>query len=103
MRFVFRLLALIALALAVIAGVIDAVQSVAADRVVMTPLRAAWEDVGPSSLAALEGLVARAPAFATTGLDVLLGQPASLFLLALALLLYLLGGIRLRRQRFSRR
>ncbi len=102
MRLLFRFLSLIALVVAVIAGVIDAIQSVAADRLVLTPLRAAWSDVSPATLAALEDWVlAHLPAaFWDPGLRLILGQPATAVLLALAFLLYLLG--HRRRQRASR-
>ena len=102
MRLVLRLLSLLVLVLAVIAGVVDAVQSIAADTLVMTPLGVAWADVSPATLDALRGwFEAVAPPVAAAGLESVLGRPASLALLALSLVLYLLGYRRRRRGGFS--
>jgi hypothetical protein len=93
MRAIFRLLSLAALVVATIAGVVDAVQSVAASEVVLTPLGAAWEDVSPATLAAFQSMLARyLPAFFTDPVAVfLLAQPATAVLLVLAFLFHLLG------------
>ncbi|VVS98347.1 hypothetical protein [Rhizobium sp. EC-SD404] len=93
MRILLRILALIALVLGVMAGAIDAIQSVAADAVVLTPLSAAWEDVSPSTLAALEGaFVTYLPqGAASVALPLFLGQPASVVLLVFAFLMHLLA------------
>lgn len=84
---------MIALVLGVMAGAIDAIQSVAADAVVLTPLSAAWEDVSPSTLAALEGaFVTYLPqGAASVALPLFLGQPASVVLLVFAFLMHLLA------------
>lgn len=104
MRFLLRLLSLLVLVLAVIAGVVDAVQSIAAERVVMTSLGVAWADVSATTLEALRGwLAAAAPPSAIGALEFVLDQPASLALPALSLLLYILGYRRRRRDGFSAR
>ncbi len=50
MRFLLRAISMIALVMAVIAGVIDAIKSVAASEVVMSPLGAAWYALSPDTL-----------------------------------------------------
>lgn len=106
MRVVFRILALVALVLAVMAGVIDAIQSVAAKAVVLTPLSAAWQDVSPSTLAALRTFTDSRlpPAAGEVFLPLFLAQPAAAVLLAIAFVLHILGyRPRGRVRRFSRR
>lgn len=93
MRFIFRLFSLGALVLATIAGVIDAVQSVAASAVVLTPLAAAFADVWPAGLAGLEGAIGDrlAPLGVDAGAVWLLDQPAFAVCLVLAFLFHLAG------------
>ncbi|HWK69042.1 MAG TPA: hypothetical protein VNS34_29305 [Rhizobiaceae bacterium] len=93
LRFLFRLLATIALAIAVVMAVLDATRTVAASALVMTPLGESWVSVSPDTLAAarqftearlhpllwdpvMTGIV-RVPGFAVFG--------------ALALILYVIG------------
>lgn len=97
-RFIFRLLALIALVAAVIVGTIDATRSVAADAVLLTPFGVSWSSVSAGSLARLHGLLtADLPPPAVAAFDWLLAQPAVAVLLAMALLLHLPGHRRRRR------
>jgi len=97
-RLLFRLLATIALVGAVIAGTIDATRSVAANTLVLTPSDAAWGSLSPSSLASLRDWVATTlPAPGPAALGWLLGQPAVAVLLVAALVLYLIGYRRRRR------
>jgi hypothetical protein len=105
MRFLLRLFSLLVLVVAVISATVDAIQSVAADRLVMTPLGVAWRDVSPATLAALEEWLASAlPGEIGVGaLAVLVAQPATPVLLALSFVLFLLGYRRRRRPRFSPR
>jgi hypothetical protein len=58
MRFVARVLSLIFLVFAVLAGLVDAIQSVAASELVLTPLIEAWSAGSPDTLDFVEGLVA---------------------------------------------
>jgi hypothetical protein len=58
-RFLFRLLALCALAVAVIFAVLDATRSIAASTLVATPLNTSWIDVSPGTLATAHDFVAR--------------------------------------------
>jgi hypothetical protein len=56
-RFLFRLLALGALAVAVIFAVLDATRSIAASALVMTPLATSWIDVSPDTLSSTQQFV----------------------------------------------
>ena len=57
LRFLFRLVGMFALAVAVIMSVLDATRTVAASRLVMTPLNTSWITVSPDSLAAAQQFV----------------------------------------------
>ena len=52
-RFLFRVAATFSLAIAVIMAVIDATRSIAADRIVLTPLAEYWRALAPETLEAL--------------------------------------------------
>jgi len=58
-RFLFRLLALAALSVAVIFAVLDATRSIAASALVMTPLKTSWVAVSPHTLDAAHDLIQR--------------------------------------------
>ncbi len=92
-RFLFRVLATLTLAAAVVMAVLDATRSVAASSLVMTPLMESWEATFPASLAALKDfLTARIGAFAwDPTLVSLLGLPGFAVLGAVAFLLYAVG------------
>jgi len=91
MRFFARVLSLIFLVLSVLAGLVDAIQSVAAEELVLTPLFDMWNLNSPDTLAFVQGLFAQyAPAQVwDTGVVWVLGQPASAVFLAFSLLFYL--------------
>lgn len=93
MGFLFRLLSLVALIVAIIAGTIDSIQSVSASEVVMTPFGAAWSDASPASLQWVESTVTHYlhPAVWRLIGDWLLPQPAFAVFLCLALLLWMIG------------
>ncbi|CAN7553657.1 hypothetical protein [Rhizobium sp. LjRoot258] len=93
MRFLLRLASLVALAVAVIAGTIDSIQSVAASSVVITPMGDAWQDLNPSSLEALQSSIAYYihPRFYTLAFQWLMLQPAFAVFLVLSLLLWMAG------------
>lgn len=92
-RFLFRVLSLLALCGGVVLGVVDSIASVSASQVILTPLSSAWVEAHPASLMALEGLVeSRLGDGAWLALrDVVLPQPASGALLAIALLFWMIG------------
>ena len=92
-RFVFRLLSLWALVVAVAAAVMDSIESVASSEVVLTSLGSAWADIGPSSLFAAERLVREgvSPTAWTAVREWLLPQPAFAVFLTLALLFWAIG------------
>lgn len=56
-RAFIRLLAYIALSLAIIAAVLDAARSVGASHLVMTSLRDSWQSLSPASLALAENYI----------------------------------------------
>jgi hypothetical protein len=93
MRFVARVLSLIFLVFAVLAGLVDAIQSVSAGKLVLLPLIDAWTVNSPDTLAFLQDLVAQylpAPAW-DAGVQWILEQPASAVFLLFSLLFYLAG------------
>ncbi len=57
MRLLFRLLAMVALAIAVIMAVLDATRTVAASQLVMTPLATSWLAVSPETLNTVQEFV----------------------------------------------
>jgi hypothetical protein len=93
MRFLLRLASLIALAVAVIAGTIDSIQSVAASAVVITPMGDAWQDLSPSSLSALQSSISYYvnPRFYALLFQWLMLQPAFAVFLVLSLLFWMVG------------
>lgn len=103
-RFIFRVLSTIALAVAVIMAVIDATRSVAANRLVVTPLLKSWSDAAPATMelsrTAIEG---HAPAFVWDTLIMsILSLPGFVVFSILAFLLYAIGHRpRRRTQRFQ--
>ncbi|NTF53463.1 hypothetical protein [Rhizobium rhizogenes] len=93
MRFLLRFASLVALVVAVVAGTIDSIQSVAASAVVMTPMGDAWKDVSPSSLASVQSLISYYihPRLYDMAMQWLLFQPAFAVFLVLSLLLWMVA------------
>lgn len=93
MRFVARVLSMMLLVVAVIAGLVDAIQSVAAQRTVLTPLIEAWILSSPATLELVSDLFTEhLPAWVwDPGALWLMSQPAFAVFLALSLLFYLAG------------
>lgn len=91
MRVLLRLGSLIALVIAVIAGTIDSIQSVAASMVVLTPMGDAWNDVSPSTLTMLRSAISYYlhPRVYDVVLQWVLFQPASAVFLLISLLLWM--------------
>ncbi len=93
-RFLFRVLATLTLAAAVILAVIDATRSVAGAKLVLTPMMASWAATFPQGLASFQTFVETKLAgwlwdpVATSILE----QPGCLVLAAIAFLLYIAAG-----------
>ncbi|RWM11950.1 hypothetical protein [Mesorhizobium sp.] len=102
LRFIFRLAAMIALAVSVIMAVIDTTRSVAASALVMTPLNASWLAVSPDTRAAFETYMrAKAnPLVWDVAVAWVLSQPGFAVFAVLAFLLYAVG-YRRRRHEFA--
>ena len=92
-RFLFRLLAMIALSVAIIMAVLDATRTIAASRLVLTPLNTSWLTVSPDTLAALPAFVADKlhPLVWDPGIVFVLNQPGFAVFGVLAFLLYAIG------------
>jgi hypothetical protein len=93
LRFLFRLLATISLAVAVIMAVLDATRTVAASQIVTTPLGTSWAAVSPDSLSAAEQFVRLRmyPPLWDSAIVPLLGLPGFVVFAILAFLLYAIG------------
>ncbi|WEX89412.1 hypothetical protein PZN02_001049 [Sinorhizobium garamanticum] len=93
MRLLLKLASFLALAVAVLAGTVDAIQSVAASEPAMTSLADAISALGPEALNWVHSLqrTGAGPAIWLTALQWLLARPAFAVLLALALLLWMAG------------
>ncbi len=98
-RFLFRFLSMIVLAIAVILAVLDATRSIAAGALVATPLWESWLAALPKSLEALQSTVERTFGQAAWEFVVLyvLTWPGFVVFGLLALLLYAVGRRRERR------
>ncbi|WP_315925242.1 hypothetical protein [Mesorhizobium sp. SP-1A] len=99
LRFLFRLAAMVALAVSVIMAVLDVTRSVAASQVVLTPLKTSWNAVSPDTLASAESFVReKAPPVLWDGVvSRVLDQPGFAVFAVLAFLLYAIGYRRRRR------
>jgi hypothetical protein len=101
-RFVLRVLSVIALAAATILAVLDATRTIAASKLVLTPLRQSWADMAPASLAAAgEAVTSHAPYLWDPVIVWILALPGFLVFLVLALVLQALGTKSRRSRGFS--
>ncbi|TCL71991.1 hypothetical protein [Rhizobium sp. BK251] len=93
MRFLLRLASLVALVIAVIAGTVDSIQSVAASDVILTPFGDAWSDLSPSTLSALQSSIAYYihPWFYDIAMQWVLFQPTFVVFLVISLLLWMVA------------
>ncbi|WP_234187066.1 hypothetical protein [Shinella sp. NM-101] len=92
MRFVLRTLSLFALVVAVMAGAIDAIQSVSASEPVLTPLAVAWSTASPGTIALVaDGIMRNFPYAWDPAAMWVLSQPAFAVLLAVSLLFWTLA------------
>jgi hypothetical protein len=103
MRLLLRFLSLVALAGAIVIGVIDSIQSVASESVIMTPLGAALFSVDPEMLLNFETYFRQnvSAALWDSFIDWVLVQPASIVLLAISLLFWLIAYKREPASRFA--
>ena len=91
-RFLFRFLATISLAVAVVMAVIDATRTVAVDGWVMTPLGESWMAVSPDTLDKAQAMLSAIhPALWDPIMLFVLKAPGFAVFSLLALLLYALG------------
>lgn len=91
-RFVFRVLATLLLAAAVVLAVVDATRSIAADAIVMTPLAEIWAQAAPDLLGDAVSAIDEGGLPMVDGLfESLLAVPAVTILAILALLFYIMG------------
>lgn len=92
-RFLFRLAASIALAVAIIMAVLDATRTVASSRLVMTPLAASWATVLPETLETTRAFVSEKihPLLWDPAIVTVLQLPGFVFFAILAFLLYAVG------------
>lgn len=92
-RFLFRLLALFCLAVAIIMAVVDATNSVAANAYVTTPLGQSWYSVSPATINLAQALVQRYtfPFLWDPVMVWILNLPGFVVFAGLALLLYIVG------------
>jgi hypothetical protein len=91
-RFLFRFLATVSLAIAVVMAVIDATRTVAAGDLVMTPLGTSWMSVSPDTLErARDTIAAIHPALWDPATVFVLKSPGFAIFGVLALLVYAIG------------
>jgi hypothetical protein len=92
-RFVFRMLAMLSLAIAVIFAVLDAGRSIAASELVATPLGTSWLEASPQTLEAARAWMSGtlAPQAWDLGAVFVLSLPGFVVFAALALVFYALG------------
>lgn len=92
-RFLFRLLATVSLAVAVVMAVLDVTRTIAASRLVLTPLRESWAGVSPTTLESAQAFVTKSlhPLVWDPVMTTILAQPGFLVFGVLAFLLYAIG------------
>lgn len=92
-RFLFRLMATFSLAVAVIMAVLDVTRTIAASRLVLTPLGESWMSVSPSTFEQTQTFILENghPLIWNPVMVFILGQPGFAVFGLLALLLYAIG------------
>jgi len=91
-RFVFRVLATLLLAAAVVVAIVDATRSIAGEAIVTTSLAEAWAQAAPELLGgAVSAMGEGGRPFADGLFESLLAVPAVAILAILALLFYIMG------------
>jgi hypothetical protein len=87
MRFILRLMSLVALIIAVVSGVLDSIQSFSASAIVLTPLGTVWQTFHADSFEGYRLLTARF----NPASDWFLAQPLFAVALVAALLFWMAG------------
>jgi hypothetical protein len=92
-RFIFRLMAMFALAVAVIMAVLDVTRTIATSELVLTPLGASWVSVSPGTLDAMQAFIIENahPLVWNPVMITILDQPGFAIFGIIALLLYVVG------------
>lgn len=92
-RFLFRLLATVSLAVAVVMAVLDVTRTIAASRLVLTPLGESWAGVSAATLQSAQTFVTENlhPLVWNPVMTSILAQPGFLVFGVLAFLLYAIG------------
>ncbi len=92
-RFLFRLLAMISLCVAVIMAVLDGARSVAASAVTFKPLGVSWFETSPDTLNLAQAIIQRylLPIIWDPAMIWVLNQPGFAVMAVLSLLLYIAG------------
>ena len=92
-RFLFRLMATFALAVAVIMAVLDVTRTIAASRLVLTPLGESWRGVSPSTFEQVQSFIMdnAHPLVWNPVMAFILDQPGFVVFGVLAFLLYAIG------------
>ena len=92
-RFLFRLMATVSLAVAVIMAVLDVTRTIAASRLVITPLGESWLSVSPNTLDTVQRFIIdnAHPLVWNPVMVFILGQPGFVVFSVLAFLLYAIG------------
>lgn len=92
-RFLFRLLATVSLAVAVVMAVLDVTRTIAASRLVLTSLAESWASVSPGTLEEAQAFIVGKlhPIAWNPVMTFILAQPGFVVFGVLALLLYAVG------------
>ncbi len=92
-RFLFRLMATFALAVAVIMAVLDVTRTIAMSELVLTPLGASWVSVSPATLDSMQAFIIENahPLVWNPVMIFILDQPGFAVFGVIALLLYAIG------------
>lgn len=92
-RFFFRFLSVLALAVAVIMAVLDATRSVAADALVLTPLASSWQAVSPETFLGTQNSIEQLglPFLWNPVATTIIALPGFAVFLGLSLLFYSIG------------
>lgn len=92
-RFLFRLLAMIALCVAVIMAVLDGARSVAASAIKLKPLGVSWYETSPETINLAQAIIQRylLPVIWDPAMIWVLNQPGFAVMGVLSLLFYIIG------------
>lgn len=93
LRFLFRTLGVLCLALAIMFAVIDATKSLGVSKLVLTPLKVSWEQFGPQTFTSTMQWLGQntSPFVNTTILENILAWPTFIIFVGFALLFHFIG------------